>query len=226
MPIQDIISDSVGAFLRGIGEFLPNILAAIVILIVGWIIAKLLKMAVGRGLRVIRFPSLTAKAGIDDFLKTGGVEKSTTDLIAVLVYWLVMLIVLVAAVSALQLEAASTVLNQILFYIPNIIVAVIVVAVGLYAANFVSAIVQTAVANAGIEQAEFVAAISRYAMIIFTFAIALEQLGIGRDIVTNGFLVLLGAASFAAALAVGLGARDVVAKYLEELIRKKEDRRS
>lgn len=226
MPIQDIISDSVGAFLRGIGEFLPNILAAIVILIVGWIIAKLFKMAVGRGLRVIRFPSLTAKAGIDDFLKTGGVEKSTTDLIAVLVYWLVMLIVLVAAVSALQLEAASTVLNQILFYIPNIIVAVIVVAVGLYAANFVSTIVQTAVANAGIEQAQFVAAISRYAMIIFTFAIALEQLGIGRDIVTNGFLVLLGAASFAAALAVGLGARDVVAKYLEELIRKKEDRRS
>lgn len=226
MPIQDIISDSVGAFLRGIGEFLPNILAAIVILIVGWIIAKIFKAAVGRGLRVIRFPSLTAKAGIDDFLKTGGVEKSTTDLVAVLVYWLVMLIVLVAAVTALRLEAASTVLNQILFYIPNIIVAVIVVAVGLYAANFVSAVVRTAVANAGIEQAEFVAAISRYAMIIFTFAIALEQLGIGRDIVTNGFLVLLGAASFAAALAVGLGARDVVAKYLEELVRKREDRRS
>ncbi len=226
MPIQDIISDSVGAFIRGIGEFLPNILAAIVILIVGWIIAKLLKAVVGRGLRAIRFPSLTAKAGIDDFLKTGGVEKSTTDLVAVLVYWLVMLIVLVAAVTALQLEAASTVLNQILFYIPNIIVAVIVVAVGLYAATFVSALVRTAVANAGIEQAEFVAAISRYAMIIFTFAIALEQLGIGRDIVTNGFLVLLGAASFAAVLAVGLGARDVVAKYLEELIRKKEDRRS
>ena len=75
MPIQDIISDSVGAFLRGIGEFLPNILAAIVILIVGWIIARLLKAAVGRGLRVVRFPTLTAKTGIDDFLKTGGVGR-------------------------------------------------------------------------------------------------------------------------------------------------------
>ena len=226
MPIQDIISDSVGAFLRGIGEFLPNILAAIVILIAGWIVARLLRAAVGRGLRVIRFPVLTAKAGIDDFLKTGGVEKSTTDVVAILVYWLVMLIVLVAAVTALQLDAASIVLNQILFYIPNIIVAVIVVAVGLYAANFVSALVRTAVANAGIEQSEFVAAISRYAMIIFTFAIALEQLGIGREIVTNGFLVLLGAASFAAALAVGLGARDVVARYLEELMKKREERGS
>jgi hypothetical protein len=63
-------------------------------------------------------------------------------------------------------------------------------------------------------------------MIIFTFAVALEQLGIGREIVTNGFLVLLGAASFAAALAVGLGARDVVARYLEELMKKREDRGS
>ena len=158
--------------------------------------------------------------------KEAAPNSTRKPLVAILVYWLVMLIVLVAAVSALQLDAASTVLNQILFYIPNIIVAVIVVAVGLYAANFVAAMVRTAVANAGIEQAEFVAAISRYAMILFTFAIALEQLGIGREIVTNGFLVLLGAASFAAALAVGLGARDVVARYLEELMKKREDRSS
>jgi hypothetical protein len=216
MPIQDIIRDSVGAFLRGIGEFLPNILAALVILIVGWIVAKLLKTAVGRGLRLIHFPSLTAKAGIDDFMKTGGVERSTTDLVAVLVYWLVMLIVLVTAVNALGLEVASTLLNQILLYIPNIIVAVIVVAVGLYAANFVAAMVRTAVANAGIAEAGFVSAMSRYALIIFTFAIALEQLGIGREIVTNGFLVVLGAAALAAALAVGLGAREIVARHLEE----------
>ena len=216
MPIQDIIRDSVGSFLRGIAEFTPNILAALVILIVGWIIAKLLKTAVGRGLKVVRFATLTSKAGIDGFLKTGGIDKSTSELVTVLVYWLVMLIVLVTAVNALGLEVASALLNQILLYIPNIIVAVIVVAVGLYAANFVAAMVRTAAANAGIEQAGLVAAMARYALIIFTFAIALEQLGIGREIVTNGFLVILGAGALAAALAVGLGARDVVAKYLDK----------
>lgn len=215
MQIQDIISDSVRAFTQGIGEFLPNVLAALVILIVGWIAAKLFRAAVGRGLKLIRFPVLTDKAGIDAFLATGGIKRSATDLLGVLVYWLVMLIVLVTAANALGLEVASALLNQILLYIPNIIVSVIVVAVGLYAANFVGALVMTAVANAGVEEAGLVAALSRYALIIFTFAIALEQLRIGRDIVTNGFLILFGAASFAAALAVGLGGRDTVARYLE-----------
>jgi hypothetical protein len=221
MQIQDIVSDSVSAFLRGIGDALPNILAAIVILIIGWIIAKLLKAGVGRLLRLVKFPTLTSKAGIDDFLAKGDVKQSSTDLIAVLVYWLVMLIVLVTAINALGLEVASRLLNQILLYIPNIIVAVIVVAVGLYAANFVSALVKTAAANAGIEEAAMVAALSRWALIIFTLAIALDQLRIGRDLVVNGVLICFGAAALAAALAVGLGAREVVQGYLNERFGKK-----
>ena len=221
MQIQDIIRDSIAAFLRGIGDALPNILAAIVILIIGWIIAKLLKAGVGRLLKLVKFPTLTKRAGIDDFLAKGDVKQTSTDLIAILVYWLVMLIVLVTAVNALGLEVASRLLNQILLYIPNIIVAVIVVAVGLYAANFVAALVRTAAANAGIDEAGLVAALSRWALIIFTFAIALDQLRIGRDIVTNGVLIVFGAAALAAALAVGLGAREIVSEYLSERYGKK-----
>ncbi len=221
MQIQQIISDSISAFLRGIGDALPNILAAIVILIIGWIIAKLLKAGVARLLKLVKFPTLTQRAGIDGFLAKGDVHQSSTDLIAVLVYWLVMLIVLVTAVNALGLEVASQLLNQILLYIPNIIVAVVVVAVGLYAANFVSALVKTAAANAGIEQANLVAALSRWALIIFTLAIALDQLRIGRDLVVNGVLIIFGAAALAAALAFGLGAREVVGDYLNERYGKK-----
>lgn len=215
MQIQDIMQESLSSFVRGIGEFLPNILAAILILLVGWIAAKVLKAAVGRVLKLVRFPVLAQKAGIDEFLQKGGIERSSADLLAVLVYWLVMLIVLVTAVNALGLQVASQLLNQILLYIPNIIVAVIVVTVGLYAANFVAGLVRTAAANAGIEEAVLVAALSRYALIIFTFAIALNQLRIGEVIVANGFLILFGAACLAAALAVGLGGRDVVARYLD-----------
>lgn len=215
MQIQDIMQESLSSFVRGIGEFLPNILAAFLILLVGWIVAKVLKAAVGRGLKLVRFPVLAQKAGIDEFLQKGGIERSSADLLAVLVYWLVMLIVLVTAVNALGLQVASQLLNQILLYIPNIIVAVIVVTVGLYAANFVAGLVRTAAANAGIEEAVLVAALSRYALIIFTFAIALNQLRIGEVIVANGFLILFGAACLAAALAVGLGGRDVVARYLD-----------
>ena len=214
--IQDIVSDSIGAFLNGIGDFLPNILAAVFILFVGWIIARVFKAGVGRILRTIKFPMLAERAGIDGFLKTGGVKQTSTDLLAVLVYWLVMLIVLVTAVNALRLEMASELLSQIMRYIPNIIVAVIVLVVGLYAANFVAGLVRTTAANAGIAEAEIVAALARYALIIFTFAIALNQLGIGEGIVANGFLILFGAACLAGALAVGLGSRDVVNRYMNK----------
>ena len=214
--IQDIVRDSIAAFLNGIGEFLPNILAALSILFVGWIVARVFKAGVGRVLRTLRFPMLAERAGIDGFLKTGGVKQTSTDLLAVLVYWLVMLFVLVTAVNALRLEMASQLLNQIMLYIPNIIVAVIVLVVGLYAANFVAGLVRTTAANAGIAEAEIIAALARYALIIFTFAIALNQLRIGEDIVANGFLILFGAACLAGALAVGLGSREVVNRYMNE----------
>ena len=221
MQIQEIIRDSVAAFLEGVGDFLPNILAAILILIIGWLIARVFRGAVRRGLQLIKFPTIAEKAGIDGFLQTGGVKQSSTDLVAVLVYWLVMLMVLLTTVNALRLEVASQLLNEILLYIPNIIVAVIVLVVGLYAANFVAGLVRTAAANAGIAEAEVVAVVARYALIIFTFAIALNQLRIGEDIVANGFLILFGAACLAGALAVGLGSREVVARYMEDRFRRK-----
>jgi putative Mn2+ efflux pump MntP len=117
-------------------------------------------------------------------------------------------------VNALRLEVASQLLNQILLYIPNIIAAVIVVVVGLYAAIFVATLVRTAAANAGIEEAKFVSEIARYALIVFAFAIAINQLGIGQSIIGPTVLILFGAAGLAAAIAVGLGARDLVARYL------------
>ena len=214
--MDDIIRESLSGFIRGVGNFLPNILAALVILLVGWIIARVLRAAVARGLKLVKFPDLAEKAGIEAFLRKGGMERSSSELLAVLVYWLIMLIVLLTAVNALRLEMASQLLNQILLYIPNIIVAVIVVVVGMYAANFVQGLVRTTAANAGIEEAKVVASLARYALMIFAFAIAIDQLQIGRDIVANAFLILFGAACLAAALAVGLGSRDVVERHMQQ----------
>lgn len=214
MQIGEIIRDSFASFMQGVSEFLPSILAAVVILLVGWVVARVVRAAVGRGLTLIKFPALAKRAGIDDFLAKGGVNRTSSDLLTVLVYWLVMLIVLLMAVDALRLDMASQLLNEILAYIPNIIVAVIVLVVGLYAANFVAGLVRTAAANAGIEEATMLGAVARYALIIFTFAIALSQLRIGEDIVVNGFLLLFGAACLAAALSIGLGSRELMAQYL------------
>ncbi|MGH7545696.1 MAG: mechanosensitive ion channel family protein [Gemmatimonadota bacterium] len=214
--MMDIIGESVGTFLRGLGAFLPRILAAIVILVVGWIVARILRAGVARGLTMANFPRLAKQAGIEDFLGKGGVRRSSSDVLATLVYWLVMLMVLVTAVNALRLEAASRLLGQVLLYIPNVIAAVIVIVVGMYAAGFVATLVRTAVANAGIEEAGFAAEVARYGLVIFTFAIALNQLGIGKNLIAPAVLIVFGAAGLAAAISVGLGAKDVVGRYLQK----------
>lgn len=219
MQIGEIIRDSFASFMQGVSEFMPAILAALVILLVGWVVARVVRAAVKRGLDLVKFPSLAERAGIDDFLAKGGINQSSSDLLTVLTYWVVMLIVLLMAVDALRLDMASQLLNEILAYIPNIIVAVIVLVVGLYAANFVAGLVRTATANAGIEESSMLGAVARYALIVFTFAIALSQLRIGEEIVVNAFLLLFGAACLAAALSVGLGSREMVGRYLERRFR-------
>lgn len=219
--IQHFIRDSIAAVVQEIGIFLPNLLGAIAILLIGWIVARISQLVVKRGLKLVEFTMLAKQAGIDGFLEKGGVKQSSSDLLATLVYWLVMLIVLVTALNVAGLEGTSQLLNEIVLYIPNIIVAIIVVVVGLYAASFVAALVRTVAANAGIEEAGLVAGLARYALIVFSFAIALNQLRIGEGIVANGFLLLFGAACLAGALSVGLGAREFVARYLRERFGKK-----
>ncbi len=121
--MMDIIRESLASFFQGLGAFLPNLLAVLIILIVGWFVARVLRYAVAKALESLKFPKAAKQAGIDDFLAKGGVKRTSTDLLAVLVYWLVMLVVLVIAVNALRLEAASQLLHEILLYIPNIIAA-------------------------------------------------------------------------------------------------------
>ncbi len=214
--MMDIIRESLASFFQGLGAFLPNLLAVLIILIVGWFVARVLRYAVAKALESLKFPKAAKQAGIDDFLAKGGVKRTSTDLLAVLVYWLVMLVVLVIAVNALRLEAASQLLHEILLYLPNIIAAVSGVVVGLYAATFGASLVRTAAANAGIVEAGFVAEIARYALIVFAFAIALNQLGIGTNLIAPAVLILFGSAGLAAAIAVGLGARDIVGRYLQK----------
>lgn len=203
--IQQLIGNSLEQFANRIVDVLPNVLAAAVILILGWLLAKVIRIVIVKFLVLIRFNIVAWKGGIDAFLEKGGIKRNTVELIGQMFYWLVMLIVLVAAVDALGLQVASELLIRILLYVPNIIAAIVVLVLGLFFANFISGIIQTSVANANFSHPEVLGQISRYAVIIFVTAIALGQLGVGQQIVVQGFTILFGAVCFAGALAFGLG---------------------
>ena len=142
-----IFLESSQEFLNQIAITLPKIIGAILILLIGWIIAKLLKKAIVKLLQIIRLNTLSEKVGIEKFLKEGGLKKTAVDLIGSLFYWIIMLTVILAVFNSLQLNSAQELFNSIILFIPNIIVSLVILLFGLYAAKFISTILSSSLKN-------------------------------------------------------------------------------
>ena len=215
-----LIVDPVIQMLTRILAYLPVLLGALVILIVGWIVAKAIRRLIDWLLKLIRFDILADKAGISEILKKGNLKISAREVVSSVVYWLIIIMVLVMTVDALGLPKSSDVLSSLFAYVPKVIAALLVLIVAMFLANFVSGIVRTAAGNANLPKPQVFAGVSRWAIIIFAVTVALEQLGIAPLLVTGTFNIILGGIVLALALAFGLGGKDAAAKYLEGLKKK------
>jgi len=222
---ENLIVQPVREMLTRIMAYLPVLLGALIILIVGWLVAKAVRRLVDWLLKVTRFDILADKTGISEILRKGDLEISAREVISGLVYWLIILMVLVMAVDALGLPKSSDILAGLFAYVPKVIAALLVLVVAMFLASFVSGIVQTAAGNANLPRPEIFAGISRWAIIIFAVTISLGELGIGTLLVTTTFNIILGGICLALALAFGLGGKDAAARYLEELRKRHSEKK-
>lgn len=221
--IQSVLVESYNTFFNELAAFLPSLIGAILILIIGWIIAKLVKTASVKLLKLIRLDVVTEKAKIDKFLKDGGSEKSAIEILGSIIYWLIMLIVILAGLNTLGLSVASELFNQIILYIPNVIVAVLALIFGVFLAGFIAQVVTTYLSNIGVKQASIIGAIAKYAIILFVVSLSLTQLSIGEQLVTNAFLLLFGAACLALGLSFGLGGKEWAAGVIEKIAKQADN---
>lgn len=203
------------AILIQIGAFLPRLLVALVVVIGGWMLAKVIRFAVSRGLRAVNFNVLTERAGLDGFLRQGGVEADTATIFAGLVYWLVILAALLIAFNGLGLTYITDLLSRVVWFVPNVLVALLVLAFGSYFARVVGDAVVTYCRNINLPDAAFFGKLAKYAIMAFVVLIALEHIKIGGDIVRESFLVVLAGVVFALALAFGIGGKDWAAERIE-----------
>jgi hypothetical protein len=226
MDWETLIAEPVKNMFSKITSFLPTLIGALVILIVGWIIAKVIRQLIDKLLQLVRFDTLADKTGISEVLKKGDLKTSAREVVSNLVYWLIIIMVLIMTVDALGLPKASDVLTSLFDYVPNVIAALLVIVVAIFLASFISGIVHTAAANAKIPKPELLAGLSRWTIIIFAATIALTELGIAPLLVTTTFNIVLAGIVLALALAFGLGSKDIVAKWLEELRQKSAEKKS
>ena len=215
MESVSILLEPARAILFQIGAFLPRLLVAVLVIIGGWLLAKVARFAVTKALRAVNFNVLTERAGLDGFLRQGGVSGDTTTIFGWLVYWLVILAALLVAFNGLGLTYITDLLGRVVWFVPNVFVALLVIAFGSYFARFIGDTVAAYCRNIKLQDAAFLGKLAQYAIMVFVILIALDQIRVGGDIVRQSFLIILGGIVFALALAFGLGGKDWAAERIE-----------
>lgn len=198
-----------------------NILATVLLLFGGWIVARGIRLLLVRGLRIARLDLVAEKAGIEEFLRKGGIKQDAVELLGVLMYWIAIIILLIMVMRVWDIEIG---LSQTLVpFLPKIFVSLVILILGLYMASFVGDMVRTAAVNAEVMYSKLLGQTVRYVLVIFVVLTALQQLGIETELISWGFLLVLGSLCLGLGLSVGLGAKDVVAKRVEAWVSRLED---
>jgi hypothetical protein len=214
-----IVQSSLLSFFAQISAFLPKLLGALLILIIGTIIARGLRWTVTKALGLIAFDTIIEKVNIDKYLAKAGVSKKPSELVAGLIYLVIMLAIYVAFFNSLGLEVISDLLNKVIVFLPNVLVASLIMVVGFYLADFVKDIVVAAVKVTAVEKPELFGNIASAAIFFIAGTIALTQLNVGTEIITSIVSAVFGALALALGISFGLGGKDwaasIIAKYLK-----------
>ncbi|GAB2569259.1 membrane protein [Kribbella endophytica] len=191
--------------------FIPNLLGGLVILAVGYFVAKLLGNLVGKLLGKVGFDQWMERAGVSGVLQRSGTGLTASAMLGKVVFWFVFLISFTMFASALGVPEISNFMSSMLGYIPRIFAAIVIVCLAALFANFLAAIIRGATGN------ETLAKVGKYAILVYAAFAALTQLGIAVQLTGNTLLIVLGGAALALGLAFGLGGREMAGEALRTL---------
>ena len=199
---------------------LPDLVLALVLLVVGWLFARLILRLAIRVLRALHVDELAERAGIDDFLVQGGVRFTTVSLLAGTLYWLLLAVVFMTLLDSLGFTSAGALAERVVLFVPNLMLAAGILVFGSLLAKVIGILIFSYLSNIGSTAAEPVSVLARYAMLIFVLFMAAEQLAIRTEVLVSAFQIAFAAVCLAAALAFGLGGREWAARVIGRYTRK------
>jgi len=214
------ITDSLNRFLGKVLEFLPNLLAMITILVVGFLIAWIFKKLLFRFLKAIQFDRVSRQWGLAEVLSKGGMTYSPANLLSRFFYWVIVFVTLILGINALEVAATQNLIAQFFNYLPHLFAAVIILVIGYLIAVFLGQATLIAAVNAQMESAKLLSRLVRWFLIAFSLTMALYQLGIAEKVITAAFSVIFGGIVLALAIAFGWGGRELAKDFLERLYKK------
>jgi hypothetical protein len=219
---KSAITDSFNKFFEKVITFLPNLLAMITILVIGFFIAWIFKILVLRFLKAIQFDRVSERWGLTDMLSKGGMAFSPANLLSRFIYWVIVLITLILGINALEVTATQNLIAQFFNYLPNLFAAIIILVIGYLVAIFSGQAALIAAVNAQMESAKMLGRAIRWFIIVLSLTMALYHLGIAEKVITAAFIILFGGTVLALAIAFGWGGRDLAKDFLERLYKREE----
>lgn len=220
---SDAMLSSLAAALAVFFAAIPKILAFAAIVVIGWFIAALIARAIAAVLRQVRFNELSTQSGFTGFVQNMGLDTDASGAIALTAKWFIRLVALMVAFDALGLPAVSELLQQLLMWIPNLVVGIVVLVVGGLVANALGNLVRGATAQAELGSPDLFARIAKVMVWAFAIIVAVNQIGVAQTLVNTLFTAVIGAAALALGLAFGLGGRETAAEILRRLYASSSD---
>ncbi len=202
---------------QNILKFLPNLFAALIIIVFGIVVGVVVGKVIERASRLLRLDSLFEQFGIKKSFEKVGIKLSVAKILGWLSKWFVYIVTFLTVANALQLEQLSQFIHDLLLYIPNVFVAVLILVVGVLLAHFLGEIVLNAAEGAKFKAANFLTKVTQYSIIVFTILAALVQLGIAVSLIETLFTAIVGAIAVACGLAFGLGGKGIAQELLEKV---------
>ncbi len=208
----------------GVVSFLPSLLGAIIVLIIGLVVASVVKTLIEKIVAVLKMDAGLKKIGLAPFFERAGLQINSGKFLGLLVYWFLMIVFVLAITDILGLYGISLFLKDVLSYVPNIIVAVLIMLASIVVANFLKSLVRATVASANLPSSRFLGTLAWWTVVVFGLLAALIQVGIAVSLINTlmtGFVAML---ALAGGIAFGIGGKDYAAHLLEKFRKETEER--
>jgi len=215
---SEVLATSFQDLWNGVAGFVPSLVVAILIVIIGWVVGALLGRVIHQFVRSIRVDEALKKAGVEEVVRRGGITLDTGHFLGTIVKWFIIVVFLVAAFNVMGLSDVNLFLSEVvLSYIPRIIVAVLILLVAGVLGDVLSRVVVTSSKTAGITSAGLLGKVSKWSIWIFAILVALSQVGIASAFIQTLFTGVIVALSIALGLAFGLGGQDAAARFIDKV---------
>lgn len=221
---SDVLISSLQHLWVQVVSFLPNLLGALIVFVVGLVIASGLASLMERLVEFLRVDKLLRQVGLEAIFERAGLKLNAGRFFGAVVYWFLVVAFLLAASDILQFFALSSFLNNVLLYIPNIIIAALIMLVAFVAGNFLRGLVRASVKGTGVRSSKFLGSLVWWAIVVFGLLSALTQLGIATSIINTVITGLIAMVALAGGIAFGLGGKDYAAHLLGRLRESTEER--